>query len=191
MCINDKSFELDDVEFVKNYELPSEFSKQACKLVNEFIKITKELSFEVVVYFDYKSGEIIKIFGGTFDNIRIEEDLSDLEGRHLASIHNHPEGVYSPPSGKNFGILKRNFEDYELISGYNGLWILTAKGVNEDLMVDLRFYSEMLFELLFNFSRNYSSNNVNDRLDEEYGKHLSKYVNDKQIENLKLVKKEF
>ena len=53
----------------------------------------------------------------------------EFEDNYVASIHNHPSIVYSPPSGKNFGILLRDFEDYELVVGPNELWVLKAKGI--------------------------------------------------------------
>ena len=46
---------------------------------------------------------------------------------HIASIHNHPHQYYSPPSGKNFEMLSNEFEEYELISAKNELWILESK----------------------------------------------------------------
>ena len=47
--------------------------------------------------------------------------------KHVASIHNHPEVLLSPPSSKNFGIFKRAFEDYELIAGFDSFWILKER----------------------------------------------------------------
>ena len=36
--------------------------------------------------------------------IMVFED-GEFDGKNVASIHNHPADVFSPPSGKNFGIL--------------------------------------------------------------------------------------
>lgn len=42
-----------------------------------------------------------------------------FENHHVASIHNHPKGFLSAPSGQNFQILEIENEDYELICGYD------------------------------------------------------------------------
>lgn len=37
-----------------------EFSENALKTINEFIKKTYDLEYEIVLYFDYVTGEILK-----------------------------------------------------------------------------------------------------------------------------------
>lgn len=70
----------------------------------------------------------------------------NLKKCNIASIHNHPSSVYSPPSDKNFGILMRTFEDYELIASAKELWILKAKGVNPIICFDLKDFAEKILE---------------------------------------------
>ena len=64
--------------------------------------------------------------------------MVNLRVNIFVSIHNHPINAFSPPSGKNFNILLRDFEDYEFIVGRDGLWILKAKGIHNDLIEDIR-----------------------------------------------------
>ncbi len=45
---------------VKKSDLPSEFSDEAFKVVNEFIKKTIDLDYEILIFFDYNSGEILQ-----------------------------------------------------------------------------------------------------------------------------------
>jgi hypothetical protein len=60
------------------------------------------------LFFDYKTGEIIYCF--VEDNVhgRICGEIyeSHFKGKNVASIHNHPKGFLSAPSGKNFQILE-------------------------------------------------------------------------------------
>ena len=46
---------------------------------------------------------------------------------------------------KNFRILERKFEDYELIVGFENFWILKAKGIHENLVNQMNIASEVLF----------------------------------------------
>ncbi len=41
-------------------DVPQEFSNEALKTINDFIGKTHNLSCEWVIYFDYKTGEILK-----------------------------------------------------------------------------------------------------------------------------------
>ena len=59
--------------------------------------------------------------------------------------------MYTPPSYKNFGIFLRDFEEYELIAGWNGLWILKGKLIDEKLNLELNIISKSLFSLAWNF----------------------------------------
>lgn len=160
---------------------------EALRLINEFIIETNYLSYEKLLYFDYKTGRVIKMADGSVDSVKIEVDEEEFVGLNVASIHNHTSDLISPPSGKNFGILKRGFEDYELIAGNGELWILKAKGIYDNQILNLRNYSNVLYDSLKGFClRHYSGSKCYDKLEEFYGKQLSEFINNKNIDNLKL-----
>ena len=174
-------------------DLPEEFSFLAFKTVDEFVRKTKNLDYEYLIYFDYCTGEILKCFGGIEDNVVAEYDIDEFKGKHVASLHNHPRDVFSPPSGKNFGILLRDFEDYELIAGYDCLWILKAKGVDIGLNVELKVYADLLLDSCQEFCRKKYGDNSKayDVCDIIYGVMLSNYLNDKNINHIQLTKMEY
>ena len=120
-----------DVSIIKKEDLPAEFSDEAYDTVVDFIRKTRCLNHEWVIFFDYVTGEILKCAKGISDRVKVNFDENEFEGCHVASAHNHPINALSPPSGKNFNIFQRDFEDYELIVGRSGLWILEA---NEFIM---------------------------------------------------------
>lgn len=135
-------------------DLPEEFCENSFKLIDEFIKKTSKLDYEILLYFDYMTGEMIFCSIGASDNVKIVLDGENFIGKHIASIHNHPVTLYSPPSDKNFGILLRDFEDYELIVGSNELWILKAKGVNSKLNIELKVFTKILLSNCQDFCNN-------------------------------------
>ena len=171
-----KKLEVKNTSSIKQNDLPDEFSKEAFITIDEFIRKTKDLEYEWVMYFDYDTGKILKLATGEIDGVKIHFEKEEFEGCSVASIHNHPSGVYSPPSGKNFGILIRDFEDYELISGRDELWILKSKCVNEKLMVELNVASIELFKsALYQANCMYKDENrINLMCDLLYGAFLSK-----------------
>ena len=81
------------------------------------------------------------------------EDNEKLHEKHVASIHNHTKDTFSPPSGKNFGILNREFEDYELIAGYYSFWILKAKGIYGSIIFKFRVIANLFFNAAFDDSQ--------------------------------------
>ena len=119
---------------LKKDDLPLEFSDDALRTVNEFIQKTHNLDHEWVIYVDYMTGEILKCGKGGTDNVSISFKENEFKNFHVASIHNHPKNIFSPPSGKNFRIFERKFEDYELIVGFENFWILKAKGLHKNLV---------------------------------------------------------
>ena len=149
-------FELDKDKriSIKFEDLPSEFNPKVFEIIEDFIQKTKNLEYECLMYFDYVTGKILKFEIGETDRVKMDFNENDFEGCHIASIHNHPSSVYSPPSGKNFGILLRNFEDYELVVGQTGLWILKAKGVNLQLNLDLKYSALMILDSCQEYARN-------------------------------------
>lgn len=118
-----------DIPSVSSEDLPEEFDQKAVKLVDLFRRKTANIPYECMLFFDYKTGEIIYCF--VEDNLdgKIREEINEFyfEGKNVASIHNHPKGFLSAPSGKNFQILEIENEDYELICGHDEFWILEAK----------------------------------------------------------------
>jgi hypothetical protein len=121
-----------NVAIIKKEDLPSEFGDNAYRTIVEFIQKTKFLDYEWAIFFDYTTGEILKCAKGMINKVKIDFEEGEFEGRHIASIHNHPAiDSFSPPSGKNFNILCRAFEDYELVVGRGELWVLKAKRILE------------------------------------------------------------
>lgn len=87
----------------------------------------------------------------------------------------------------------RPFEDYELIAGSDGLWILEAKGCNELLNLDFKVYANYLLTTCQDFCRKTYDNSekANDVCNKMYGISLSNYINDKDINHIQLNKKEY
>lgn len=185
--------ELCDVPSIVPSDLPKEFSFSAFKTVDEFIRKTKNLDYEYLIYFDYCTGEILKCVEGIGEKVIAEYDINEFNGKHVASLHNHPDDVFSPPSGKNFGILLRDFEDFELIAGSDSLWILKAKGVNIGLNVELKVYADLLLDSCQDFCRKKYGDDSRalDVCDVMYGVMLSNYINDKNINHIQLTKMEY
>ena len=111
---------------IKKEDLPFEFSDEAYETIVDFIQKTRGLDYEWVLYFDYVTGEILRCASGESNNVEMHFEDGEFEGNHVASIYNHPKEALSPPSGKNFGIFTRDFEDYELVAGFGYFWILKA-----------------------------------------------------------------
>ncbi|MEE3490108.1 MAG: hypothetical protein VZR10_04525 [Methanobrevibacter sp.] len=121
-------------------ELPKEFSPHAVKTVDMFRRKTIDLSFECMLYFDYKSGNIVSC---NFSDENSPDEVNGvifkhlLKKMHIASIHNHPNQYLSPPSGKNFEMLGLDFEEFEIISAQKELWILESRNlVLEDVVIE-------------------------------------------------------
>lgn len=188
-----KKLKIEDVPSISPNDLPKEFSAESFRTVDEFIKKTRNLDYECVIYFDYGTGEILKCAFGDESDVSIDFEDDEFKDKHVASIHNHPKDVFSPPSGKNFGILTRCFEDYELIAGFEHFWILKAKGVHEDLIFEVKFVSKLLFRAAFEDSKlkHEDWDEVNDECGEAYGNQLSNYINNKNINDIQLTKKEY
>jgi len=149
-----------DANSISKEDLPPEFCKKAVNLVDLFRRKTVNLPYECLLFFDYKTGEIIYCF--VEDNLygKVFEEIYEnhFENRHVASIHNHPKGFLSAPSGQNFQILEIENEDYELICGYDEFWILEAKGVfNESVVEEIREKASNIYFNSFSNDNNYLS----------------------------------
>ena len=183
----------ENVPSILSNDLPEEFSIESFKTVDEFIKKTRNLDYEWVIYFDYVTGEMLRCGRGKTNTVVIVFENDEFDGKNIASIHNHPDDVFSPPSGKNFGILMREFEKYELIATKSGLWILKAKCIGERLMIELNVASVEFFKLAWNRANILYSDEylIDEFCDMLYGALLSKYINDKNINDIQLTKKEY
>ncbi len=117
----------------------------------------------------------------------------EFDGHHVSSLHNHPEDILSAPSHKNFRIFERNFEDYELIVGFESFWILKAKGVHENFVGEANETSEILALTSFmTCAVRYDDEKIINKMhDVVYGGELLKYINNKNIKDIQLLKKEY
>ena len=188
-----KKLEKMNVGLIRKEDLPSEFSDDAYKTIVDFIRKTKDLDYEWVIFFDYLTGEILRCVKGGDSNVKLDYNEDEFKSHHIASIHNHPENVYSPPSDKNFGILMREFEDYELVVSVNELWILKAKGKNPIMYIILKKSAEVFLVSCQEYcDKMYSDSEKADEVcDKMYGTRLSNYINDNNIKDIQLTKKEY
>ena len=118
-----KKLKINDDPSIRKTDLPNDFSTKAFEIVDEFIKKTIDLDYEILIFFDYITGEILKCKIGDENNVEIDFENEEFNGKHVASIHNHTKEMYTPPSDKNFGLLSRELEEYELIACINCIWI--------------------------------------------------------------------
>lgn len=188
-----KKLEINNVKLIKKEDLPSEFSENAYRTIVEFLQKTKNLDYEWAIFFDYLTGEILRCVKGDDNKVNLNFNDDEFKDCHIASIHNHPEDVYSPPSDKNFGILMRDFEDYELVASVHELWILKAKGRNPIMYMMLKMSAEVFLVSCQEYcDKLYSDSEKADEVcDKMYGTRLSNYINDKNIKDIQLTKKEY
>ena len=188
-----QKLEIINVSSIRREDLPSDFSDEAFKTVDEFIRKTRDLNYEFVIYFDYVTGEILKCVKGENDNVNLKFEENEFNGCSIASIHNHPKNLLSAPSGLNFGILSRDFEDFELIAGFDNFWILKAKGTYKNMVGEMNFVSEILCDSsLESCAFRYGDGEIIKKMhDIKYGNQLLKFINDKNITNIQLSKKEY
>lgn len=71
--------------------------------------------------------------------------------------------------------MKRDFEDYELISRKDWFWIFKTKGKHDEFLVEFNIASIEFFKLARNYSGNFDLNDnlIEDICDEIYGDLLS------------------
>lgn len=172
-------------------DLPDEFSQKAVNVVDMFRRKTHDLDCECLIYFDIVSGNIVSCNFSDGNNYNVSgiifPDL--LKSMHIASIHNHPRGYYSPPSGKNFEMLGLEFEEYELILSEKELWILESREVifSENEINEIRRKVDLFFNLCFDDVNHdvKMSFDVLDNSNKLYGFMLLNYFNNK-FDNIKL-----
>lgn len=190
-CQKYEKLEIKDVPSIRKSDLPFEFGDVAFEVVDKFIRKTKYLDYEILLFFDYITGEILRCKIGTESNVEVKFEDGEFDGKHVASIHNHTKDMYTPPSDKNFGIFLRKWEDYELIAGIDGLWILKGKVKDEKLCFELKFISNLLFNMALEDSLK-TTESIEDResrCDENYGILLSKYINNKNLNEIQIIKR--
>lgn len=184
-----------EIEPVKKEDLPAEFSSGAVKIVDLFRRKTIDLSYEIMLIFDYKTGELIYCFvnqdeeGEVFGNV--DEDV--FVGKDIAIIHNHPKGFYSPPSSRNFQILSLEFQHYEVVSSWDALWILESKfEIHPDKIQEIKEEIHVLYEISTeNSYSHYSDKELGfKKASEDYGELLLKYINNVGL-NIKLIRRGF
>ena len=201
------NFKLKDIEFmhyyhlninweinsVKKEDLPDEFSTKAVKIVDLFRRKTIDLDYEIMLIFDYKTGELIYCFvNEKSGEVSGEVDETIFEGKHVAIIHNHPRGFYSPPSSRNFQILSLNFQDYELVSSWDALWILQSKEeISPEIIGEIREEIQLLYE---NSTENayikYPDKSIGfKKASDLYGELLLKYINNQGL-NIRLIRRD-
>lgn len=187
-----EKLKIKDVPSIEKSNLPQEFSDESFEVVDEFIRKTIGLNYEILLYFDYVTGEILQCKIGDKTTVEIKFDDNEFDGKHIASIHNHTKEMYTPPSDKNFGIFLREWEKYELIAAHNCLWILKGKLKDKKLNFELKTNSQILFTMVLDHcSKRYKNNEKrNDKIDEEYGKLLSNYINN-NIKEIQIQKMEY
>ena len=172
------------ISAVTEDDLPEEFSPKAVKLVDLFRRKTVDLEYEVMLIFDYGTGELIYCFvndSGQSNEVfgNVDEDI--FTGKCVASIHNHPFGYSSALSSENFQILELEFEEYELVSSWDGLWILESK--DEILMDDVNEIKDNIRKL-YGYSKSQSKYDC----EKMYNSLLMEYINNVKF-NIKLTKR--
>ena len=203
------SLKLKDIEFMKyrhlpvnwqimpvtGNDLPSEFSPKAVKLIDLFRRKTIDLTYEVMLIFDYKTGELIYCFVNDNESGEVYGDVDEsaFEGKHISIIHNHPKKFYSPPSSRNFQILSLDFEDYELISSWDSLWILKSKEkIPTDQIAKIKEEIQILYENATNKAyQGYGDSEYGfKKASDMYGALLLNYI-DNLKEDINLTRRDF
>ena len=192
-CEKYRKLKIKDIASIKKTDLPKEFSDKAFEVVDKFIRKTIDINYEIVLYFDYTTGNILNCKIGTKTTVEFQFEENEFNGKHVASIHNHTKDMYTPPSDTNFGIFLREWEEYELIAANDCLWILKGKNTDENLVKELRIESSKLFYSSLKYClRKYTSLSIAyDKCDELYGKRLSNYINNKNIKDIQLIKRRY
>lgn len=145
-----KSLKKDNgLKSINPMDLPNDFCQEACILVDEFRRKTVNEKVEWMLYFDYRTGEIVYCWQGEEGKCISEIDRKHFVGKNIATIHNHTQKYYSFPSPDNFDILENDFEDYEIITSVNAFWTVEFKGsitkkLREKFQLDLSIEFERL-----------------------------------------------
>ena len=201
------SLKLEDTEFMKyrhlpvnwqikpvtGNDLPEEFSQEAVKLIDLFRRKTIDLTYEVMLIFDYETGQIIYCFVNDDESGEVYGDVDEIifEGKHISVIHNHPKKFYSPPSSRNFQILGLDFEDYELISSWDSLWILQSKEkIPEEQITEIKEEIQLLNDTATKKAYQEYSEDGFRKASDIYGELLLRYINNLKA-NVKLTRRDY
>ena len=201
------SLKLEDTEFMKyrhlpvnwqikpvtGNDLPEEFSQEAVKLIDLFRRKTIDLTYEVMLIFDYETGQIIYCFVNDNESGEVYGDVDEIifEGKHISVIHNHPKKFYSPPSSRNFQILGLDFEDYELISSWDSLWILESKQkIPEEQITEIKEEIQLLYDTATKKAYLEYSEDGFRKASDIYGELLLRYINN-LMANVKLTRRDY
>jgi hypothetical protein len=175
-------------------DLPEEFSSNAVKTVDMFRRKTVGLPYECMIYFDYVDGDIVSCNFSKKSFNKVQSIIYPylLKDRSIASIHNHPISYGSPPSGRNFEMLGLEFEDFELISSKQELWILESreKIFSNDEINRIRSDIEEYYDLIYvDITSEYDEGYlIIDEMNKRYSDFLLNYLNNK-FENIKLTRR--
>ena len=121
-----------------------------------------------------------------------EVDEKIFNGKHIAIVHNHPIEYGSPPSDENFQILSLKFQDFEILSSWDGIWIIESKGImSESEILDIKDKIKLFFDYSSEIGEkmDLDEKNIILKTDEVYGKLLLDYINNHHSK-IKLTKKE-
>ena len=138
---------------INRNDLPDDFCDDACNLIDEFRRKTVSEKVEWLMYFDYKTGEIVYCWRGEEGKCSSDIDRKNFVGKNIATIHNHTGKYYSFPSPDNFDILENDFEDYEIITSIDAFWTVEFKGsiskkLRENFQLNLSIeFEKMEFEI--------------------------------------------
>lgn len=174
-------------------DLPEEFSQRAVATVDMFRRKTYDLECECLIYFDIHTGNIVSCNFSDEEPDKVNADIYGdcLGGMHIASIHNHPNPYFSPPSGKNFEMLGIEFEEYELTLSKNELWILESNEVvfDKEIIAEICKKVDDAFKSYLNDDNDdlEKGYHVIDNVSRDYGFYLLNYLNN-EFENIKLTK---
>ena len=176
-------------------DLPDEFSQKAVNTIDLFRRKTFNLDIECMIYLDIHTGNIVSCnFADKPSPNEVSGEIypSYMKGMHIASVHNHPKRFCSPPSGKNFEMLKFDFEEYELIMSEKELWILESKEVilDDNELRQIcdnieRYYDSIYHDINSEFEEGFM---VIDVLNKRYGDFLLQYLNI-EFDNIILIRR--
>ena len=66
------------------------------------------LNYEILLLFDYKTGEILKYKIGEKNIVKLNFKDNEFSKHNIATIHNHTKEMYTPPSTKTSEFFQEN-----------------------------------------------------------------------------------
>ena len=182
------------IKSVTSDDLPKEFSRNAVKIVDLFRRKTIDLDYEVMLIFDYNTGELVYCFVNEDDGDEVSGQVDEniFHGKNIAIIHNHPKNYGSAPSCENFQILSLNFQDYEILSSWDGIWTIESKdslpfNEIENIKHKIQEFYGYSWEIVENCG--FCEEEMIVKSDELFGRLLLRFINNSHL-NIKLTKKE-